>query len=159
MTTIILNTEAVQALFPEGSEARVKLQDTVLRKIAEQHLKNAGIGDLAPQLRTELNRALEELQRARSRAINEALNGQGFRTDWGVQLNVETKAAITSAVKEAVGAQISAAIRERVDAQLEKISGTIAHDVQAAVNRATEAEVTRVVRERIQSVVEKLGAP
>ena len=43
MTTIVLNAEGVNALFPEGTEARVQLQNTVLRKLTEQFPLYSGL--------------------------------------------------------------------------------------------------------------------
>lgn len=158
MTTIILNPEAVNALFPEGTEARLELQRTVLRKLSEQYLKNIGIQDLGPQIRSDIAIARDELSRARRVAVDEALKNEGFRTGWGMELNTEAKQAIANAVREQITATVNKAIADQIEARLDKIGGVIRHDVDAAVNRTTEAEVTRVVKERIQAVIEKLGA-
>ena len=68
MTTIILNPEAVNALFPEGSEARVELQRSVLSQLAKQYIKQ-------PDLTAEI---FKQIDNARKGVVDEALKTLGI---------------------------------------------------------------------------------
>jgi hypothetical protein len=59
--TLKLDHEAIQALFPEGSEVRVQLQNHILSTAAKQFVKGALTDDMREYLRTLVAATTQEL--------------------------------------------------------------------------------------------------
>lgn len=63
-TTVKLDTKAMEALFPEGSEARVELQQAVIQNFADRHLRVPDLSELkqlAEKRTSELNKTWEDI--------------------------------------------------------------------------------------------------
>lgn len=134
MTTIILNAEGVNALFPEGTEARVELQRTVLRKLAEQYIKQPG----------ELDSLKSRLSDAMRIETEQILKGAGFipGTWGGLSLN---EAARESLRKETISL-ITTTVRNHVDAA--DVDGKI----KEVVDTTFDYRVREAVKKRLSEV-------
>lgn len=123
MTTIILNKESVEALFPEGSEARVKLQGEVLALLVKQYVKEPTLTPYLEKLITEAKQA------AQDRAL--LMMGVEKRTYSGVALSSALTEAITVRVrlafveevnKEIAGFDLKAMIESKLDSNLRDVT-------------------------------------
>ena len=80
-----LNAEALAALFPEGSQARLELQNAVVAEFVRKQLKEKVFGSdvftTIDRVRAELK---DELKRGREQVMTSALADAGLKKDsWG----------------------------------------------------------------------------
>ncbi len=130
MSTIILNKEAVETLFPEGSEARVKLQRSVLEQLVKQYIK-------APAIATDV---LTQLEKAKA----------DLRTEMMASLSLESRGRFGPVV-------LNAAMRERVQtevldslqAQINRSVTEVKIDIEGMVNREIASHLSITVRKAL----------
>lgn len=135
MTTIILNAEGINALFPEGSEARVQLQSTVLRQLAEQFIKEAQGVD---KMRVEMQSLIKEVQ-------EDARRQMGIRrTAWGQSaLTEELQKKFAEAARASVDQGIHDAIKGKVDTAMSAVDAEIERQVNKQVAAKVRDELAR----------------
>ena len=132
MTTIILNKEAVDTLFPEGTEARVQLQQSVLEQLVKQSIKAPNI---ASEVQVEITRAQENLRASCLMQLGVAPTRCG-----GIKLSQNMMDEIKREVSYALGA----GIRESVELQASKdrineiVEYQIASHLSVTVRKALE---------------------
>lgn len=130
MTTIILHNDAIQALFPEGTEARVKLQDTVLGLLARQMIKHP---TMAPKI-------TEAIDLARKDVANEVLNELGvcLTSEFRGVSKYALSASARESIEETVKSSFGAIVRDMAMAKVPEIEGM--------VQRALEVQVGALVK-------------
>jgi hypothetical protein len=136
MTTIILNAESVNALFPEGSEARVQLQNTVLRELSAQFIKNASFMDIVaqevkPKILAEQDKALAEFGIVKGRMTYSSYT-----------LNDHAKQLVADHVQSGISALLSRQVA--------------ALNVQEEVARQVDEIVVRRIRQGVRARLEEL---
>jgi 5-hydroxyisourate hydrolase-like protein (transthyretin family) len=157
-----LNEAAVAALFPEGTTARLELQNAVVAAILRKHIRDSALGpDVQVQIERARTDALNAVRNAQTNEASRALAELGVKKgNWGsIELSAEVKALISAGAKQAVQLEISKVIQEQIEAMAEKLRGTITHDAQAAVNRMVEKEIGAAVKERVRTVMASLALP
>lgn len=161
MTILLrLDTNAVDALFPEGTQARVELQQAVIAEIIRRQIKPEALGEsVTSQIAAARADALNAIKRARDDAAGRAFEEQGVaKSTWGgVELKPGAKAVINEAARQAVRDEITNVIAEQIGIQAERLRGTVTHDAQAAVNRMIDREIQAAVKARVAAVVEQMG--
>ena len=157
---IQLNADALAALFPEGSGARIELQNAVVAEFTKKHLRESAFG---PAVKERVERARADALAAVSSAKNEVFTQtvQQLGADthgWGgVRLSTDLVRRVSDEAHKQVNEQILSSVAERVKAAAGGLSTTIAHDVRVAVNSLVDAEIRAAVRAKVQAVVESLG--
>ena len=109
MTTHIkLDTNALSALFPEGSEARVKLQDCVIANMADT-LLNKQHDRIISQVASKLE--------AHSKSLQNETNSMIANYDWGraYSLKEETVKLITEQVNYLTQESVKDLVKETVE--------------------------------------------
>lgn len=97
-----LNTEAVALLFPEGSTARVDLQNAVVAEFLRKHIKPQILAD---GLKSQIDTKVAE-------ARKDALRQLGVLNGWG---GVDLSSEMTRKVREAVAVQVNAAMEKAIE--------------------------------------------
>lgn len=131
MTTIILDQEAIKAIFPEGTEARVELQRTVLDQLAKQVIRE-------PQLNDAI---LKKIDSVRNEVMKAALDKVGVVHGlYGrVTLNKEAESRVRTAAEAAVYEIVSEAVKSV--------------EIKAIVDAQIEGQVSIIVRKALAEVV------
>lgn len=137
MTTIILNPEAVNALFPEGSEARVELQRSVLQQLVKQYIKQ-------PDLNAEVTKYLGI---ARQSAVDEVLKTLGGvqRTAYGYSTQLSD--AFKKEIGTTVRVEIQAHVRAMVDQAL--TDSSLQSRVGSYLDPAVKTAVTKAISDSL----------
>lgn len=138
MTTIILNPEAVNALFPEGSEARVELQRSVLSQLAKQYIKQ-------PDLTAEISKHIEA---ARKGVVEEALKAlgivKGHGWNAGYRLEEQVASQIRTEARSAVSTEVFAGVKLFMEetSMNERINRVVEERVNIQVKAAVAKAIT-----------------
>lgn len=147
-----LDTQALEALFPEGSKARVDLQAAVIAEFVRKHIKTAALGPdvqrLIEKARSEVN---DIIGKAKTEMVEKVLRDQGVtRTgSYGkIELSNQAKQMLSDATRQEIFKTIGFSIED----QVKNIAGTVRHDAQAAVNRLVDSEIKAAVKARVQEV-------
>lgn len=135
-----LNADALAALFPEGSQARVELQNAVVAEFVRKHIKIAALGS-GIQL---------QIEKAKKEAIEVALGEFGLKKDtWGaMKLTSVAQGSIADATRAAVRQEVT----DQIAVAVNLAKSTVTHDAQAAVNRLVNGEIATAVKARVQEV-------
>jgi hypothetical protein len=136
MTTIILNAESVNALFPEGTEARVALQNTVLKQLVAQYIKDPAA----------LTATTKHITTAVTQAQNEALAAMGIRAKnySGYEITAAAKAMISEATEKSVSALIHTTVQTL--------------DTSSEIARQVDDAVARRIREGVRARLAEIQA-
>lgn len=139
-TTIVLNKEAMNALFPEGSEARLQLATSAIKAFAESSIKPAMISDkilaiIDEQRKAVTHEVLKEL------GVTASWGGTSFRQDFLDKLKNEAANSVSAAITASIKPMV-----ERAQAQLqEQIERTLQSRMQSDVNKMVSAAVSNAV--------------
>jgi hypothetical protein len=129
MTTIILSKEGIEALFPEGSEARVELQRTVLAQLAKQAVKTPGFN---ASLMKEINNVQKQMSQ-------EILAEMGIVVDERYRLERPT---ISDKMRETIASEARIAVRgqihEAFDAERVSIDEKVGRLMETCIKHATD---------------------
>lgn len=120
--TLVLNGEAVNALFPEGSEARVKLSNAAIQAM----LKGIDSREVMKGLLDVRARLIQEVREA---CYQDLGIGDGFGSP--VYLGDRARCPIIDAVKERFSAEVDSAAR----AAAETLKPGMAEAIQRAIDR------------------------
>lgn len=142
MTILLrLDADAMNALFPEGTKARVDLQQAVIAEFMRKHIKPGLLGA----------KVIDQINIAKDEMVQKVLHDHGVCSDtWGrVELKNEAKAIINEATRKVM--------REEISTAADHLRGTIKEATQASVNRMIDAEIREAVKARFAAVMEQMG--
>lgn len=156
-----IDLRALAALFPEGSPARVELQQAVVAEFVRKHLKDSVLGSGIEAMLTETRDNLRaEIRAARDQLLKNDQAVAGVTGDYwrGIRFSDDAKNAIKSEAYAVLKGVIEESIKGHVATHMQRLEKAIANAVQAATTKAIEDQVSAAVRARVAAVVEKLGA-
>jgi len=142
---IALTPEALNVLFPEGSQARVELQRAALAMAAKQFVKHA-LGDEAKAF---LRQVVQEENNATNRMLRDELEkhfGAGSAIRGG-------RLAVADTIKKEGRAAVDTAVAEQ-SARLGEIAGSAA---RTAVYNILKTDIVKVTQEELQYRLSNLG--
>lgn len=157
MLKLTLTPQALEALFPPGTEARVQLTTAVVAAFVRKNLNDRAFGDeVLAQLRRAREETMAAIKNAKEEMVKKVLADQGVtQNSWGqIELKNEAKAVISSATRTALHETINGAVSEKAAAAAEKLRGTIERDTKAAVDRMVDTEIAAAVRAKVQEVAQ-----
>lgn len=141
---IVLTREAVDAMFPPGTEARIKLSEEAIRALVDEGVKASGVS----------NEASTFLRIHKDSVVSEVLKDYGTNTlsiGRNFVLNQRTVDAITTAVHKTVAGQIEQCVEAQMKRLLSPESDCrIEHNLFAETNRL----IHRIAREEAQKQLE-----
>lgn len=146
-----LNTGAMNALFPEGSPARVDLQQAVIQNFFERALKVK----LGESISTRIAQVERQAKEHMDAALNEHLGMKksGYYGAWEFSTTAKTemsklvKQAAATAISEAV-AESTVEIKASVKARIENL------DINTLIKKLVTEEATAAIRKKL---LEKLA--
>jgi hypothetical protein len=137
-----LDSQALAALFPEGTQARVDLQSAVIAEFCRKHIKTAALG---PEVQTQIEVAMKD---ANTHFLSAAgiLHGRFSN----VVLSDEVKRKISEAASEAV----QDGIRKAITSEVESMRVNVEARVQRAVDNMVASTVDKQVYKRVKEVAD-----
>jgi hypothetical protein len=142
MVKIQLDTAAMDKLFPEGTQARVDLQTSVIASLAGRYLKPGA----------ELEKSLKEHQQ---KAVNQACAEFGLkRATWGNGFDLTAMAS--ERIKEQAMDTVNTQIRNIVNTQLKETLEGIDARIQQRINYEINEIVKAKVAARFKEISEKI---
>lgn len=153
-----LDAAALAALFPEGSQARVDLQNAVVAEFIRKNFRDAALGDdVRKKLESARADALTEVDRARQLIMSGALEAAGLKKDsWGGwKLSDEGQRA----VKDAAQSVVRAAAVEAAEAAMPGVQAKVEDTVRVRLNQIIDSEARAAVRRHMDALMAGLGMP
>ena len=157
-----LDSAAIEKLFPEGSTARVDLQQAVIAEFVRKTVKPYALGsDIELRISRARSEAIREVDDAIKSCYAKEVERAGLTLtkEWSPQLSSETRAMIRNAAFTEVRQTITDSIDEKIKETMNRINGTIERNCQVAVNNAIKEQSIKSVTERLNEIVKQLGAP
>lgn len=138
--TIVLSKEALDTLFPVGTEARIQFANSAVKAFCEQQIKPGHMGDAVRQ----------QVQKVRVEIVQEVLKDIGaIHTHRGVAFTDDFKAKLAAAAMEQVNETMKAAIKEAAQNAI-----SIAQvQASASVKDHLRLEANKAVREAVSQAV------
>lgn len=137
-----LDAPALAALFPEGSTARVDLQNAVMAQFINHYLK--------PNIVTA--EVLKQVEAAKSVAVSEAMRALSIR-NWS---NVELTEDFKRQIKKTTSDQVEQLIRTVAQDRAEEYALRAEIDLQRRVDSALERMTVVALRDRLAEKIKLL---
>lgn len=147
-----LDAEALAALFPPDTQARVDLQNAVVAEFIRKNFRDQALGsDVRTKLEGARADALAEVTRARKLIMDGAFEALGMQKDrWdSYKLNEAGKAIVA----EAARAVVRDTAIDAANTAAETFKAKIEDAVRVRLNQIIDSEARAVVRKYMESVV------
>jgi anionic cell wall polymer biosynthesis LytR-Cps2A-Psr (LCP) family protein len=148
-----INTNALMTLFPEGSSARLKLQQAVLQEVSKRVLKGVSESEIKETLKSISSSISTEVKK-------ELLATYGKETGYPVsyvELSSGFKTQIKSQVQNEIGNIIDKIIKDDYPVPIEsKVTKALNTNIVSKVENAIDKELnalTPKIRSRIKEIV------
>lgn len=138
-----LDTTALAALFPEGSEARLDLQRAVVNQFITQYIKPTMIRDDVMRMVTA----------ARSEAVAQVTKELGGQNLWNTGLSDTFKQRIKDEVTMMASAFTVKTINEAVEHSVQSRMVGIDRTVDIAVNKLSDVMIRERLAERLKGII------
>lgn len=127
-----LDADALAKLFPEGSQARVELQNAVVAEFIKKHVSDKLVADDVQRL----------IKSAKSEAVTEVMRELGVHSQWG---NVVLSDTFKNKLKEQVREQVTSHIHQSAtDAAM-----TLREDLGPMIEKRIELLADQIIEKRI----------
>lgn len=140
-----LDTEALAALFPEGSAARVELQSAVIAEFARKHLKPSLV----------LSEVTSIISRERQAAVNEVLkdlqknNGAfAYATSLTPDFKRRVREEVGEAVNQLLGDEVARALKNHNEALMHHVTAQMA-GLKAQIAKLLNEQTNQSIREAV----------
>lgn len=145
---LYLNQDALNTLFPEGTEARIKLGEAVLAKAVSTHVK----GLITPEVSEMIAR---EVRTATAKLDLKALIGEAFqKTGWqGGPYRIIENSGLDATIKSAVSMAFTTATFDVVEKEVNSKVELLTADIEKRVNYEVDRRLAGVTKEMITSRV------
>lgn len=145
---IRLNPDALNSLFPEGSEARVQLQNSVLTQAAGQFVK----GQLTPEVQEFLQAAVSKVA-AHIDLEQHIAAAFARKNGWSSDLQVKDGSSMATAIAERVRKEFEGKHADRIDALVKDRASLILGTLDERIEQSINAEVVKIANARINERV------
>jgi hypothetical protein len=145
---IRLNADAMNQLFPEGTQARIDLQSAVLNEVSTRFVKG--------QMTEEIEQHLSLLVAHTAKAVDtEALVKRAFakKPGWNSQLEVATGSGLALAIGSMVASEFENKLNKMADEAVEKYLPQAMQGIESKVQRVIDSKINEATRELIQKKV------
>lgn len=153
-----IDASALATLFPEGTQARVDLQNAVVAEFIRKNFRDAALGeDVRAKLEAARTDALAEVKLARAAIMSSAIEAAGLKRDrtWDAwKLNPEGQ----KAVEDAARAVIRNAATEAAEAAMPGVRAKVEDAVRVRINQLIDSEARAAVRKHVEAVINNLPA-
>lgn len=156
---IQLNAEALAALFPEGSAARIELQNAVVAEFVRKNLRDRALGndvfETIDRARVDASAAVE---RARRDIMDRSLAEAGLKKEYGgFKLQGEAETLIKSTARNMVERAAREAADAAAEAAVEKIKTDLDAAVQRRINAITDTNIRAAVKAHLDAVMASIA--
>lgn len=158
---IQLNADALAALFPEGTQARIELQQAVTAEFVRKHFRSGALGtDVFKAIEGARTDCLASIERARTDVMTRVLAEKGLQKNWSsYTLQGEAKEAVSAAAKSIVEATAQKAASEAAAAAVDKLKAGLETAVDRRVNLIQDGQIRLAVKAHIDAVMASLNKP
>lgn len=147
-----LNTPVMNVLFPEGTEARVQLQQAVLEEVAKTYVKTA--------LSSHVHDFLSTLtQKVKNEADIGAIVTKYFQTSGGwnsvasLRPDTQLTKALTTAIENAFDNKFYELLEQRVAEKVAQYERTLDGKVGYAVDKRVEQLTNQAIQKRVDAAL------
>lgn len=145
---IRLNLEALNAMFPEGSQHRVELQNSVLQQAAGQFVK----GQLTPEVQKFLETAVSKVA-AHIDLEKHISSAFAKKQGWSGSLEVKDGSHMAEAIAVRVRQEFEKKHADRIDELVRHRATLILETLDQRIEQSINAEVIRLADQRINERV------
>lgn len=160
MSTVIrLDRNAIDALFPDGSEARVELQRAVLSTVIKQSMHVKSPAQIQAMIEKELL-AIHADTRKLIAESSASVAAEWFRKIWGEHLlTSDRKMAVRKAVEDSMAEHltetINSAVSESKEAVISRAAKNAERDIQRIVDATVKQSIDEAVKQRFIELASK----
>lgn len=140
--TIVLNKEALNALFPEGSEARVQLATSAIKSLATSTIKPTYVSDAVIKL----------IDEARSSAVADVLKGHGVTAHYSGGRHIFSDDFKRSLRTELTG-QLAGMMKTEAQAAIKNAMEDVPAAIATTLHNLLNAEINRQVGDKLKTAV------
>ncbi|HBO9199663.1 hypothetical protein [Pseudomonas aeruginosa] len=148
-----LNASAMNALFPEGTQARVDLQNAVLTEAATKHVKG--------QLDAETRKYLEALVTTIANKVDAGkMIGEAFarKNHWDSTLSVNPTSPMAAAIAEKVRDEFAKGLEDIIEREVAARLPAAIEGIDARVQQLVDMKVNSITREMMRKKVNEAFA-
>lgn len=146
-----LNTPVLNALFPEGTEARVQLINAALTEVTNTYVKTA----LSQHVMDHLRTLTQEVKQATdiTAIVKQYFDNGAWSSVAKLKAGTKLTDAIARAVESAFEDRLMSLINERVEARVANYESTLEYKVEQAVKQRVERLTTDAIQKRVDAAV------
>jgi uncharacterized membrane protein YheB (UPF0754 family) len=152
-----LNTPVLNALFPEGSEARVELISAALTEVTNTYVKSALSEHVQDYLKTLATKVKNESDIGGIVAKYFQTSG-GWNSVASLKPDTQLTKALTAAIEKAFDAKFYALLEERIEAKVKDYTDKLDSRVEYAVKQRIDRLTTDAIQARVNAAVEAARA-
>lgn len=148
-----LNPEAMDALFPQGTQARVDLQASVLTEASKRFVKG--------QLTDDIKRHLDTLVTGIANKVDfEAIVAGMFskKPGWNQVLEVKPNTGMQKAIADQVALQFQGSISEMIEREVEARLPKAIEGIEGRIQRIVDEKVAIITHESMRKKVNEAFA-
>lgn len=148
--TLKLDASALNALFPEGSEARVELSHAVLNQAAQQYVKGGITRAVSEYLDKHLVSAQTQFDDAIRRQLTTCFNGKTV-----IGTGQPLHHVLQASVKQALDSNVAKLIQDVSDKLVAEVAADLENRIRTVVDYKMGAELNAQVSKRLNEVLAK----
>lgn len=147
-----LNMNVLSALFPEGTEARVELQQAVLAEVSRTYVKQALSADVQNYLRT-LTQEVKQSTDVKGVVAKYFETSAAWNSVTKLKPGTDLTKAITTAAENALSDQFYQQLNDRVEALVKEYTDRLDSRVEHAVKQRIDRLTTDAIQKRVDAAV------
>lgn len=149
-----LNLEAMNALFPEGSQARVELQNAVLTQTTGKYVKQMLTSELKAVVDTAVGQTVKDIN------VPAMIREQfAISPNWIADLVVVPGSRVEDSIRKNVQAQfdntiteiVQASVAAHLETHLQQVEKRVDEEVAKQITKITQELLTRKVNDAIEA--------
>lgn len=146
-----LDTPSLTSLFPEGSEARLKLQQAVIDNFCRRHLRGVA-SDIESRLESARLNTIREAEAAFTVALPGRMPQRKLSPEFSKLIEDEVRTAANQQMRDALSGAIEAAFAEL------NIEARVQSYLDARIRNMTSTAIEQALKERFAAAMATLNA-
>lgn len=156
-TVLRLNTQAMRALFPEDSEARLDLQRNVMHAVVDKVVVTMMDAEVRKQVQEIVREEMGDIREMARNVIRSEFNLFWNKTALkdGSQIKKAIREEVERRVKSQVEDLVKTTVDEAIDVNLDE--SDLVRRAEEAAKHAAEVTLSRVFRSSVKQAVSNMG--
>lgn len=151
MTTITLDTNALNALFPEGSQSRVDLRQAVIQNFVDRNFIRLGNEALKQMVKQEVINRVRDLPSVKDE-VDSQLSKMFEQKGWNNTVATpEFKESLHKIVREKASENIELMVQEAINSGIKSMESRVKHNIERSVKTAEEKFMEMVSRRLVST--------